>query len=52
VTLRLILANLFRARLRTALTLLGLTVAVIAFGMLRTVSMPGMPGPTWPRPIA
>jgi ABC-type transport system, involved in lipoprotein release, permease component len=37
VTLRLILANLFRARLRTALTLLGLTVAVIAFGMLRTV---------------
>ncbi len=37
MTLRLILANLFRARLRTALTLLGLTVAVIAFGMLRTV---------------
>ncbi|MFN3630411.1 MAG: ABC transporter permease [Casimicrobiaceae bacterium] len=35
--LSLILRNLFRARLRTGLTILGLTVAVIAFGMLRTV---------------
>lgn len=37
MTLALILRNLLRARLRTALTLLGLTIAVIAFGMLRTV---------------
>jgi putative ABC transport system permease protein len=35
--LRLILKNIFRARLRSALTLLGLVVAVIAFGLLRTV---------------
>jgi putative ABC transport system permease protein len=35
--LRLILKNIFRARLRSALTLLGLVIAVIAFGLLRTV---------------
>jgi putative ABC transport system permease protein len=34
---RLILKNIFRARLRSALTLLGLVVAVLAFGLLRTV---------------
>jgi putative ABC transport system permease protein len=34
---RLILKNIFRARLRSALTLLGLVIAVIAFGLLRTV---------------
>lgn len=36
-SLGLIVRNLFRARLRTGLTILGLTVAVIAFGLLRTV---------------
>ncbi|MCS6996218.1 MAG: ABC transporter permease [Casimicrobiaceae bacterium] len=35
--LRLILRNLLRARLRTALTFAGLTIAVVAFGLLRTV---------------
>ncbi|MGL4230635.1 MAG: ABC transporter permease [Casimicrobium sp.] len=35
--LRLILKNIFRARLRSFLTLLGLVIAVIAFGLLRTV---------------
>jgi putative ABC transport system permease protein len=34
---KLILKNIFRARLRSALTLLGLVIAVIAFGLLRTV---------------
>ncbi len=34
---RLILKNIFRARLRSALTLLGLVIAVLAFGLLRTV---------------
>jgi putative ABC transport system permease protein len=34
---KLILKNIFRARLRSALTLLGLVVAVVAFGLLRTV---------------
>ena len=35
--LKLILKNIFRARLRSFLTLFGLVVAVIAFGLLRTV---------------
>jgi putative ABC transport system permease protein len=35
--LKLILKNIFRARLRSALTLLGLVIAVVAFGLLRTV---------------
>lgn len=35
--LRLILKNIFRSRLRSALTLLGLVIAVLAFGLLRTV---------------
>ena len=34
---RLLLRNAFRHRLRTALTVLGLTVAVCAYGLLRTV---------------
>jgi putative ABC transport system permease protein len=34
---RLILKNVFRHRLRTALTLLGVTIAVLAFGLLQTV---------------
>jgi putative ABC transport system permease protein len=37
VLLRLILKNIFRARLRSLLTLLGLVIAVVAFGLLRTV---------------
>ncbi len=36
-TLRLIWRNAFRARLRSALTLLGLAIALLAFGLLRTV---------------
>ena len=35
--LRLLLKNAFRHRLRTSLTLVGLVVAVCAFGMLRTI---------------
>jgi putative ABC transport system permease protein len=35
--LRLLLRNAFRHRLRTALTVLGLVVAVCAYGLLRTV---------------
>ena len=35
--LRLLLRNAFRHRLRTLLTLVGLVVAVSAFGLLRTV---------------
>jgi putative ABC transport system permease protein len=34
---RLIYKNLFRHKLRTLLTVLGITVAVLAFGLLRTV---------------
>ena len=33
----LILKNIFRARLRSLLTIVGLVIAVIAFGLLRTV---------------
>src|SRR5512135_612284 len=36
-TLGLLLKNAFRHRLRTALTLVGLVVAVCAFGLLRTI---------------
>ena len=35
--LRLALRNAFRARLRSALTLLGLVIALVAFGLLQTV---------------
>lgn len=35
--LRLIFRNMFRHKLRTALTVVGIIVAVIAFGLLRTV---------------
>jgi putative ABC transport system permease protein len=35
--LRLLLKNAFRHRLRTLLTMLGLVVAVVAFGLLRTI---------------
>jgi putative ABC transport system permease protein len=35
--LRLIFRNMFRHRLRTALTVVGIIVAVVAFGLLRTV---------------
>ena len=35
--LKLIIKNAFRHKLRTALTVVGLTVAVLAFGLLRTV---------------
>lgn len=34
---KLILKNIFRARLRSLLTIVGLVIAVIAFGLLRTV---------------
>ena len=42
----LILRNAFRHKLRTVLTMVGIVVAIIAFGLLRTSSMPGMPAPT------
>jgi putative ABC transport system permease protein len=35
--LKLIARNAFRARLRTALTILGLVIALVAFGLLQTV---------------
>jgi putative ABC transport system permease protein len=35
--LRLVLRNAFRARLRAALTVLGLVIALVAFGLLQTV---------------
>ncbi len=35
--LRILLRNAFRNRLRTGLTILGITVAILAFGLLRTV---------------
>jgi putative ABC transport system permease protein len=35
--LKLIFKNVFRAKLRTALTILGLVIAIIAFGLLQTV---------------
>lgn len=35
--LKLILKNVFRAKLRTALTVTGLVVAIVAFGLLQTV---------------
>ncbi len=34
---KLILKNLFRHKLRTGLTILGITIAILAFGLLRTV---------------
>ena len=34
---RLLLKNAFRHRLRTLLTMLGLVVAVCAYGLLRTI---------------
>ena len=37
--LRLLLKNAFRHTLRTALTMLGLVVAVAAFGFLRTIEI-------------
>ena len=35
--IRLVLKNIFRARLRSALTIVGLVVAIVAFGLLQTV---------------
>src|SRR2546426_10260788 len=35
--LRLVFKNLFRHRLRTALTILGIATAVMAFGLIRTI---------------
>jgi len=35
--LKLVLRNAFRARLRAALTVLGLVIAVVAFGLLQTL---------------
>ena len=34
---RLVLKNVFRARLRSGLTILGLVIAIVAFGLLQTV---------------
>lgn len=35
--LRLVLKNMWRHRLRTTLTVLGITVAIVSFGLLRTI---------------
>ena len=35
--LKLLFRNAFRNKLRTGLTLLGITVAILSFGLLRTV---------------
>ncbi|HYL17107.1 MAG TPA: ABC transporter permease, partial [Burkholderiales bacterium] len=37
VFLKLVIRNAFRHRLRTALTMLGIVIAVLAFGLLQTV---------------
>src|SRR3954464_12234270 len=37
VLLRLIVKNTFRHKLRTGLTILGIVVAILAFGMLQTL---------------
>ena len=36
-TLKLFFRNAFRHKLRTGLTILGITIAILAFGMLRTM---------------
>ncbi len=36
-TLKLLLRNAFRHKLRTGLTILGITIAILAFGLLRTM---------------
>lgn len=36
-TLKLLIRNAFRHKLRTGLTVLGITIAILAFGLLRTV---------------
>lgn len=36
-TLKLVFKNAFRHKLRTGLTILGITIAILAFGLLRTV---------------
>ncbi len=35
--LRLVLKNMWRHRLRTTLTMLGITIAIVSFGLLRTI---------------
>ena len=35
--LNLLIKNAFRHKLRTGLTILGITIAILAFGLLRTV---------------
>jgi putative ABC transport system permease protein len=35
--LKIVLKNLFRHRLRTILTMLGIATAVMAFGLIRTI---------------
>ena len=35
--LKLIFKNVFRAKLRSGLTILGLVIAIVAFGLLQTV---------------
>jgi len=35
--IKLVLKNIFRARLRSTLTIVGLIVAIVAFGLLQTV---------------
>jgi putative ABC transport system permease protein len=42
--LRLVFKNALRHKPRTALTIVGITVAIAAFGLLRTVIDAGMPG--------
>ena len=37
ILLRILVRNAFRNRLRTGLTILGITIAILAFGLLRTV---------------
>ncbi|HOD28329.1 MAG TPA: FtsX-like permease family protein [Syntrophales bacterium] len=37
ILLRILIRNAFRNRLRTGLTILGITIAILAFGLLRTV---------------
>jgi hypothetical protein len=47
--LNFIVRNLFRAKLRASLTVVGLVIAILAFGLLQTVVRPGMPARRRPR---
>lgn len=50
--LKLVIRNAFRARLRAGLTVLGLVIALVAFGLLQTLVRAWYAGVESPRPTA